>query len=153
MKKNLFHYTQSGLDYVYLSGGVIHEKNEYGDFFTIKDIDNLHHLIGHEIITSPRPLRGQELRFLRSLIDCSQKTLGELMGVTRDTLAKHEADRNKQLPGPMDRMLRVIYVNRTGNNKALQEIMRLLDEIAEQEYQRDLKLTHRKDSWEKPKAA
>ena len=67
-----FHYTTSGLDYVYLANGFRLIEGEYGAGYSIDDLDGLHNVMAHHVIASPARLRGQEVRFLRSMLDISQ---------------------------------------------------------------------------------
>lgn len=143
-----FHYTQCGLDYVYLLDGVKWEKNEYGEFYSIHEVEKLHEFIAHQIITSSRPLRGQEMLFLRKQLTFSQSCLAKMMGITRDTIAKAEAKRDENISPMMDRLLRFIYTIDGKNKKSLSVVAGLLDDIAEQEYQRKLSVTHKNEIWD-----
>lgn len=147
-KNNSFHYTQCGLDYVYLLDGVEWEKNEYGEFYCIHQMDKLHQFIAHQIITSSRPLRGQEAFFIRKQLTFSQSCLAKMMGVTRDTIAKAEAKREENVSPMMDRLLRFIYTMDRKDKKSLSVVAGLLDDIAEQEYQRKLNITHKNEIWD-----
>ena len=64
-----YHYTQCGLDYVYLENGFRLEETPYGAGVSIEDADELHEAIALSIITSPHAIRGQELRFLRAMLE------------------------------------------------------------------------------------
>lgn len=141
MINDTFHYWQCGLDYVYLQGGVEWVENDYGRFYNIKNVDQLHDVIAHEIVTSPKPLRGQELRFLRSLLELSQEALAKRMGMTRSGLAKLEAEPNKKLSSKTDRHLRLTYLVYKTDPGAYEEMKELLEDIAEDEYQKDLSLS------------
>lgn len=145
--KNAFHYTQCGLDYVYLMDGVEWEENEYGKFFSISEVEKLHDFIAHEIITSSRPIRGQEMLFLRKQLMLSQNCLANLMGITRVTIAKAEAKRIENVSPMMDRLLRIIFTLNNKDKKSLSVVAELLDDIAEQEYQRQLKISHKDKTW------
>ena len=45
-------------------------------------------VIANWIVQQRHTLRGQEVRFLRSLLDLSQAGLGEVLGVSRPTVAR-----------------------------------------------------------------
>lgn len=147
MINDTFHYWQCGLDYVYLQGGVEWVENDYGRFYNIKNVDQLHDVIAHEIVTSPKPLRGQELRFLRSLLELSQEALAKRMGMTRSGLAKLEAEPNKKLSSKTDRHLRLTYLVYKTDPGAYEEMKELLEDIAEDEYQKDLSLSLDGGNW------
>lgn len=147
-----FHYWQSGLDYIYLLSGVEWTENEHGKFFKIKHVDELHAFVSHKLVTSPRPLRGQELRFLRSILDMSQAALASKMGLTRDAIAKREAAPNDALSPEMDRLLRFLYVMHCDDPEAFAEMKDLMDDIAEMEYQKELSLSLASSGWEEQDA-
>ncbi|KAF0109474.1 MAG: hypothetical protein FD149_2832, partial [Rhodospirillaceae bacterium] len=70
-----YHYRLSGLDYVYLVNGFAWHETEYGPGIAIDDLDHLHEAIARHVVTSPSRLRGQEVRFLRSILNVSQAAL------------------------------------------------------------------------------
>jgi putative transcriptional regulator len=63
-----YHYTESGLDNVWLLDGVEHHETPYGPATSIRDIDELHRAIGISITKSER-MTGAEFRFLRTELD------------------------------------------------------------------------------------
>lgn len=108
MTEPLFHYTQCGLDWVYLAGGVIHRVTPYGNGIAISHADALHDAIFREIIRAPAPLRGQEVRFIRAYLDLSQEALGRISGVEGDDIARMESRREDVIPRPIDHALRLL---------------------------------------------
>jgi DNA-binding transcriptional regulator YiaG len=105
-----YHYTECGLDNVYLENGFTVHKTAYGRGVSIDDTEALHKTIGEWIIALPKPLNGAELRFLRTELDMTQKDLGNILGTTEQTLRLWEKRRAKPIPsGPADRLLRAFY--------------------------------------------
>ncbi len=129
-----YHYTQCGLDYVYLVNGFSIEETPYGPGVAIEKADQLHDLIARTIITSPHALRGQEVRFLRSMLDVSQTGLGDLLGKSRASIARWEAAEHEPIPGEADRFLRVFYAHKIEGHELVEEILALLTEIDELEH-------------------
>jgi putative transcriptional regulator len=76
MRKRRYHYTESGLDNIYLVGGVAHHKTPYGEGVSIVNTEGLHKAIGLWLIDLPKPLIGTELRFLRLEMELTQGDLG-----------------------------------------------------------------------------
>lgn len=72
-KSKKYHYTECGLDYVYLLNGYTERITPYGKAVSITAVEQLHKIIGEAIISSPEPLSGAEIRFLRHELDWSQK--------------------------------------------------------------------------------
>jgi putative transcriptional regulator len=103
------HYTDSGLDNVYLVNGFITKVTPYGDAVAIEDINGLHKAIGDWLINQPRTLNGKEMRFLRHEMDLSQKAVGSLLGKSEQAVRRWEKGVTKPVDKTADKLLRVIY--------------------------------------------
>lgn len=95
LNNELFHYTECGLDNIYLASGVNYVKTEYGDGYSIHDADDLHQVIGMLVALKPAELSSAEVKFIRIELDLSQKELAALLGVTDQTVSLWE--RGKQI--------------------------------------------------------
>ena len=147
-----FHYTECGLDYVYLVNGYEVHDTPYGRAVSIDDADGLHRAIAEYIVTSPHGMRGQELRFLRSMLDVSQAALGEIVGVSRATIARWEGAPDAPISGSADRALRLAYALQLENRRDLAlQVARLLREIDDLEPQGAL-FEDREGAWLPPAA-
>ncbi len=131
--KKLFRYTDSGLDYIYLVNGYEVTVGPDGDeYYSIKNVDALHSKIAELIVRSPSPIRGQELRFLRSILDLSQAGIAELIGNTRPTIARWESERTTPIDPTADRFLRVVYeLKMDGHANDIIEMLQEIDRDAE----------------------
>jgi transcriptional regulator with XRE-family HTH domain len=109
MNEGAFHYTDSGLDYVFLTDGYKIRETKRGISIAIDRIDELHDGIAKFIVTMHYPLRGQEVCFLRSMLGYSQEELGRKLGVRRNAIAVYERDRMKAIPAQSDHLLRMFY--------------------------------------------
>lgn len=123
MKKG-YHYTESGLPNVWLANGYTVRKTKYGEAVSIRDVEGLHRAIGRALANKPG-LTGSEIRFLRKEMGLSQRTLGELLGVTDQAVALWERNRGK-LPKTADRLFRLIYVEHDGGNERIVEFIERL---------------------------
>lgn len=92
-RPDIFHYNISGMDNVYLLGGVTAyicpkcgEKS-----ISVRNIVGLHRAIAFSLATTKRRLSGQELRFLREHIGYSAAELAELVDYNENHLRKIEA--------------------------------------------------------------
>ncbi len=112
--KELLHYRQCGLDNVWLAGGWRVEDTEYGGGLVVENADRLHRAIARAIAQGPRPLRGQDARFLRVMLDLSQEALAGLLGVDRATVIRWEKARKRRLSRMQDIALRATYAARAG---------------------------------------
>jgi DNA-binding transcriptional regulator YiaG len=131
MTNNFYHYTESGLDNVYLDGGVLHAEGR----LVIKDIDGLHRVIGNALISSKKNLAGREVRFLRQEMSMSQSTLAKLLEVSEQAVARWEKGKSG-LPKPAEALIRLLYREfigeagkKTGIREKLERIAELEDEI------------------------
>ncbi|MEQ8815101.1 MAG: hypothetical protein RLO51_20025 [Thalassobaculum sp.] len=126
-----YHYTMCGLDYVHLINGYSAHETEYGEGVSIERADELDRIIAYLVLTSHARLRGQEVRFLRSLLHKSQAEIAAQLGVKRLTVARWEGSPNTPIPGPADRTLRIITVRDIFGRKAVEVVLDLLAEITD----------------------
>ncbi len=134
-KGKQYHYTMSGLDWVYLEGGYTIHETPYGTGVAIQDAEGLHEAISMEIVTQPHPIRGQELRFLRSFLDVSQDGMGKIVGLSRVQIARLEGERNKAITSSADRALRLFFGLRAMKKDLADRIIEVLTEIDRQEHE------------------
>jgi DNA-binding transcriptional regulator YiaG len=123
-----YHYTESGLDNVYLGNGYTIHETKYGKGVSIQDTEGLHRVIGRWLVELPKPLNGAELRFLRLEMDLSQKALAGIIGSTEQNVRRWEKDRKKPIQGMADRFVRGLYSEYVGGDGGLR---RLVDRLAE----------------------
>lgn len=121
-----YHYTESGLDNVYLVNGYTVHETPYGDGVSIQNTAGLHRALGQIIVNAPNELNGAELRFLRKEMELGQRDLAGLVGTTEQTLRLWEKHRNKALPGPADRLLRALYVEYVGGDGSVRRLVERL---------------------------
>lgn len=129
-----YHYRLSGLDYVYLVNGFTRHETEYGPGVSIDEVDSLHEEIARHVVASPSRLRGQEVRFLRSMLDVSQAGLARILGTKRVTVARWESKPHTHIPGTADRALRLFFALKMAGDGAAVALVDMLAEIDEAEY-------------------
>jgi putative transcriptional regulator len=128
-----YHYTESGLDNVFLLNGYEIHKTPYGEGVSIQNSEALHRAIGRWLVELPAPLRGAELRFLRLEMELSQKQLAALIGSTEQNVRRWEKAQQKPVPGPADRLLRALYSEATGSGGSVSRIASRLAESGQME--------------------
>jgi DNA-binding transcriptional regulator YiaG len=130
----MYHYTESGLQNVWLIDGYVIRKTPYGKSVAIHDVEALHRVIGRSLANQPK-LTGAALRFLRKEMGLSQAALALLVGTSEQNISLWE--RRGRIPKSSDRLIRVLYLEQTfGDNvkiKALIERINALDKVASQE--------------------
>lgn len=147
-----FHYTACGLDYVYLVNGFTVHETEHGKGVSIDDAEHLHQAIARDIIARPTRLRGQEVRFLRSLLDLPQVGLARVLGTKRLTVARWETAPQRPIPGPADRALRLFFALKMEGNRKATELIDLLSDMDEREASNAV-FRERDGAWERQRAA
>jgi putative transcriptional regulator len=127
-----YHYTECGLENIYLSNGFTFSETSRGKAISIHDMDGLHKAIGLFLITSKKDLSKKEIRFLRDEMLMSQYTLGRLLGVSEQAVHRWESGKSA-IPKPSEYLLRILYRENVHNDSG--KISVLLKEIADLEDQ------------------
>ena len=104
-----YHYTDSGLDNIWLENGYTVHQTAYGEGVAIGDTGELHKAIGEWLVTAPRPFTGAELRFIRLEMELTQRELADMLGVEEQAVRRWEKARGKSFHGAADRLVRAIY--------------------------------------------
>jgi len=144
----MYHYTDSGLDNVFLVNGYHEEATPYGHAVAIEDIDGLHHAIGRWLINQPRPLTGAEFRFLRHELDLSQKKLADMMGTNEQAVGRWERAATKAVSSSAaDRLIRVIYTAFIDKNAEVCDLIKRLTELDQLEHENTCRLEERNGRW------
>ncbi|TXL80415.1 helix-turn-helix domain-containing protein [Vineibacter terrae] len=133
-RDDLFHYTQCGLDNVWLRNGYEAEETEYGPGFKIDRADDLHRAIARSIVNDNRPLRGQEVRFLRVMLHLSQEHMAKLLGIDRATVIRWEKARDKTLNVMQDIAVRTTYASRIDGASFVLSVIKELQEADERDH-------------------
>jgi putative transcriptional regulator len=123
MANGEYHYTESGLDSVYLVNGYKIVETPDGRSIVIQDLDGLHKAIGRILAIEKKRLNGKEVRFLRTEMLLSQHVLARLLHVTEQTVARWEKDHYK-ISGPADAMLRLLYLEHIGGDEKISDLLR-----------------------------
>jgi putative transcriptional regulator len=123
-----YHYTESGLDNVFLENGFKRHKTKEGRGISIENTSSLHLVIGRWLIQLPKPLDGAEFRFLRLEMDLSQSKFAAIIGSTEQNVRRWEKSRARPIPGPADRIVRVLYNEYIGGDGS---VRRMVDRLAE----------------------
>lgn len=148
-------YTQCGLDDVYLVNGFSREETDYGPATSIHNVDGLHRVIGLHIVEHIKTISAKEMKFLRRQMDFTQQELGNLMGITDQTIARYEKGES-HVTGPVNRLIRIIYAYYLRPPEAQREV---LDRLIELQKSDDTMPDHaayfgtRDDAWEEAPVA
>jgi len=127
-EKTPLHYTQCGLDDIYLLSGYERVKTAYGEGLSIKNADQLHKAIGWHLASQTKTLSGKELRFLRKQMNLTQSDLAKLLGLISQQVARWEKG-ECEISGPADRLIRALFIQLAGGELRLEELVKALDEL------------------------
>ena len=127
----LYHYTECGLDNVWLDGGFEVQKfGSYGTAVAVHDENGLHQVLGRDIVGQDSHLVGQELRFLRTQLDWTQTDLGKRLGYNDGQMvAKWEKAKHRAVPVSADVFIRAAYRERLGEKPMVTRVSARLIEI------------------------
>ena len=123
----MVHYTQCGLDNVWLENGYDTKATAYGKAVAVHDVDGLHALLAAQVAKNPGPLAGKEFKFLRSWLGMTQETLAGLMGVTEGALSLWE--RKNTVPSLNDKMLRLMVLAKTDGNATVRDAIERVNTV------------------------
>jgi putative zinc finger/helix-turn-helix YgiT family protein len=116
IKNQAYHYTESGLDYVWLIGLLQYKCRKCGErSVEIPKINELHLLIGKNIVCRKSLLAGQEVRFLRKEIGMKSKDMAAALSMEPETYSRWENGK-QTLDACHDKNLRLLYVMNASEN-------------------------------------
>lgn len=139
----VYHYTECGLDNVYLLNGFSVSKD---GILHIENIHGLHHLIGQRVVFSGRRLKSKEVRFIRHSMDVSQKMLGEMLGVDYQTVHRWETGKIV-IPRTADNLLRVCFSEYLDPESKARSVIERISDLDNKRDDVKMELSHRRDKW------
>lgn len=145
-KSELFHYTGSGLDNVYLKSGFEIHETSYGEGYSIMNVENLHRVLGLDIIRNVSGLNGEQIRFLRKELDLAQKALADVIGVTEDTIRNWETGR-VEINKAADLVLRKYYSEYVNGDGSIHEMIERIANLDRAEYHIQLEFRDSEKEW------
>lgn len=141
-----YHYTECGLDNVYLMDGYKFVDAPGGRQVVISDIDGLHELIGRTIVEKMKDLSGKEIKFLRHEMLMSQATLAKLLNVSEQAIRRWENGKTTQVPKPAEALIRLLYKAHIADNQDIKSSLRKIADL-EDEMHRNLVLKNTDHNW------
>lgn len=123
----MYHYTECGLDNVWLENGYTVRHTPYGKGVSIDDADGLHLVLVSEILEKKGRMTGKELRFLRTHLGLSQDNLGKCLGATDQSVSLWE--RTGKVPAASDALVRLLVIERTRGNVKVTAILNRINDV------------------------
>ena len=122
-----YHYTESGLDNIWLEGITVYScPNCEVESADIPDLEGLHKLLAKDIILTPLPMRGAELRFLRKEAKLKLKDFAEILGVDPKTI--NNLEKAVHLSKQTDVTVRLLVISALWQGE---ELMKTLTDFAQ----------------------
>ena len=119
----MYHYTESGLQNIWLANGYRVREVENGAAVAIADADQLHTAIGRTIAEKGY-MTGSELRFLRKELDFSQARFAMLVGSSEESVSLWE--RRGRVPKSACRIMQALYLEAIDGNVKIRELIERL---------------------------
>lgn len=123
----MYHYTESGLDNVWLENGYTERKTPYGKGVSIDDADGLHKVLVNAIVNKKGRITGKELRFLRIELGLSQDNLGKCLGSTDQSVSLWE--RTGKVPATSDALVRLMVIERLRGNETVTTVLDRINDV------------------------
>ncbi len=140
-----YHYTECGLDNVYLVNGFDFVESPSGHQVIIKDIDGLHHASGRILLHHKKDLDGDEIRFLRHEMRMSQAVLARLLDVSEQAINRWERRKSKT-PKPAEALIRFLYAEHIDDTHGVGSMLRNIANL-EENVDDKLLLREANDGW------
>ena len=141
----MYHYTACGLDNVWLTNGYVEKNTVYGKAVAVVNADQLHDLLGRELIKKRAQLTGKELRFLCVRMGLSQADFAGLHGVTEQVVSTWE--RQGTMPLANDHLTRIYYLAHISKDTPLGEVMDRLKTVESPVHQKIVASTDARRCW------
>lgn len=110
IKDQPYRYTESGLDYIWLIGILQYKCPKCKETYVeIPCINELHLLIGRNIVCKKELLIGSEVKFLRKEIGMRSKDMAEALSIKLETYSRWENEK-QSLAAYHDKTLRMMYI-------------------------------------------
>src|SRR6185312_4284350 len=107
--------------------GYKEESTPYGSIVAIENVRGLHQAIGLQLTAKPARFSGTEIRFLRKELELSQQSLGELLGVSAQSVAAWEKSKGR-ITSPSDRLLRILVSESYKGNVKVRQLIDCLNQ-------------------------
>jgi DNA-binding transcriptional regulator YiaG len=114
----MHHYTDGGLENVWLENGYTIRETPYGPAVTIHDVDGLTRAICMALTDKAGIVSGKEFRYIRQGgMALSQAALGKMLGVDEQSVARWE--KTGRVPKWADKLIRLVYAAHANGNEPI----------------------------------
>jgi DNA-binding transcriptional regulator YiaG len=129
-----YSYTESGLPYIRLINIPVYRCADCSvESADVPNIDELHKLIAKDIILTPLPISGIELRFLRKEAYLKPQEIAERLGVEPRTITNWE--KAPKLSRQSDLLIRLTIVSELWAGNERTEVLKQLADLVKYEWE------------------
>ncbi|MGB8873932.1 MAG: type II TA system antitoxin MqsA family protein [Desulfobaccales bacterium] len=121
--KGKYHYTESGLQNVWLQGVEVFKCDCGEKFAFIPYVQELHKLIGMILLAKEDQLSGREIRFLRKHMGLRAKYFAKELGVGNVTVSRWENGESTPSES-LDRFIRLFYATSMGFDEIAKSLVK-----------------------------
>ena len=148
MMNTTYHYTECGLDNIYLLNGFKFIETPRGKAVSIRDVDGLHKAIGLQLVTLKKDFSADDVNFLRNEMLMSQKTLATLLGVSEQAIQRWEKGKTR-IPKPSESLLRLLYRDHVKDKEGkIANILKQIAHLEEEMEETKLLFKETKNGWQ-----
>jgi len=145
---NSLHYTQCGLDNVFLRNGFAWTSVQGGEeVLCVEDIEGLHSAIAQAIVESPEPLDAQTFKFLRKYLDMAQRQLAAMLELSEETVSAWERAKNP-IPRSADLVLRALAQEHCKGNSKITALVDRFNQLDREVHEHSIQLCRMEDGWQ-----
>lgn len=123
----MYHYTQCGLDNVWLENGYKIKSTPYGKGVSIEDAEGLHKVLALGLTKKKGRITGKELKFLRVAMGLSQEGLGQMLGVGEQSVSLWE--RTGKVPQTADSVTRMLVSEKLNGNYKITDVIERINTV------------------------
>ncbi|WP_431099790.1 hypothetical protein [Roseateles noduli] len=113
----LYHFTECGLDNVWLKNGFTCKETPFGPAVSFAALEQLLDAIAAHLVRKPGRLTGKEFRYLRSKMHLSQTAMAKMQGVSEQNISLWE--RRGRVPKSNDTLQRLLYLKHAAGDESL----------------------------------
>ncbi len=113
----MYHYTECGLDNVWLVNGYNEIDTAYGKAYSVTAADELLREIAIQVARKPGRLTGKEFRYLRVHMRLSQAAMAKVQGVSEQNVSLWE--RHGKIPKANDTLLRLYFLAHASGDESV----------------------------------
>lgn len=124
----MYQYQACGLDNVWLENGYVEKQTPYGKAVSVANADQLHELLAMRVAGKSGHLSGKEFRFLRNSMCLSQRALGEMLGVSEQTVSLWEREESA-IPVAQETVVRMLALEKIKGNGKIGEIIERVNTV------------------------